>query len=144
MDYSEKKIEKMKQDFFLALKDVSKSVELSSQRTETGHYKLFSKDELNLIKKLRSKMKRAFDISMELQEINRFKDLHYLLNDPDPIVVIYYCKFNYPDYADEFVPILQKLYRDCPKGPYKVEIGQALDEFEKVQLEKKVKDANGQ
>ncbi len=134
MNSTEKKIEKMKQDFILALKDVSKSVELNSERTEAGHFKLLSKEEVKLISKLRKRMKRADEIANALKAIDKFKDLHYLLEDSDPIIVTYYCKFNYPNYADEFIPILRKLYEECPKdmGLYRVEIGEALQEFKKL------------
>jgi hypothetical protein len=136
MDIPEKKIEKMKQDFILALKDISKSVELDSQKTESGHFKLLSKEEIKVVNKLRGGMKRAYDISIKLKAIDRFKDLHYLLNDPDPIVVTYYCKFNYPNYAEIFVPILSKIKKEIGLGAINFEVGSALDEFNSVLLKR--------
>ncbi len=133
MGLSEQKIEKMKQDFILALMDLSKSVELRSQRTESGHFKLLSKEEEKLIRQLRSKgIRKAYDISLKLKAIDRLKDLHFLLENPDPIIVTYYCKSNYPNYAEIFVPILSKLNKEIQPGPLKVEVGMALDEFTRL------------
>ncbi|MCC6701435.1 MAG: hypothetical protein IT221_07920 [Fluviicola sp.] len=129
LDKNEKKIEKMKQDFILALKDLSKSVELNSQFDKDGRYLILSKEELKAINKLRGRMKKAYDISRKLKAIDRFKDLHYLLDDKDPIVVTYYCKFNYPNYAEVFVPVLFKHLKECPRGMWFIEISQALREF---------------
>lgn len=133
MDFSEKKIEKMKQDFILALKDISQSIELNSQKTETGHYKLLSNDEEKLIRQLRSKgIRKAQDISIKLKAIDRFKDLHFLLENPDPIIVTYYCKFNYPNYAETFVPILLNIQKKIGLGAVNFEVGMALDEFTRL------------
>ena len=135
MNYNDKKIEKLKQDYILALKDISKSIELNSKRTESGHYKLLTKSELREIKKLRGRgIKRAFDISIKLKSIDRFKDLHYLLEDPDPIIVTYYCKSNYPNYAEIFVPILSKINKEIGLGQINFEVGMALDEFNRILL----------
>ncbi|MCC6701436.1 MAG: hypothetical protein IT221_07925 [Fluviicola sp.] len=130
LDQNEKKIEKMKQDFILALKDISKSIELDSQKTETGHFKLLSNEEEKLISQLRSKgIRKAQDISLKLKAIDRFKDLHFLLENPDPIIVTYYCKFNYPNYAEIFVPILLNIKKKIGLGHVNFEVGMALDEF---------------
>jgi hypothetical protein len=129
LDKNEKKIEKMKQDFILALKDLSKSVELNSQFDKDGRYLILSKEELKAINKLRGRMKKAYDISRKLKAIDRFKDLHYLLDDQDPIVVTYYCKFNYPNNSEIYLPILFKHLKECHRGMWFIEISQALREF---------------
>lgn len=133
LDKNEKKIKKMKQDFILALKDLSKSVELNSQRTESGHFKLLSKEEVKLIRQLRNKgIDKSLGISLKLKAIDRFKDLHFLLENPDPIIVTYYCKYNYPNYTEIFVPLLSTIYNETQPGPLKVEVGMALDEFTRL------------
>lgn len=142
MNFEEKKIEKLKEDFILALKDISKSIELNSQKTKSGHFKLLSKEEEKYIKKLRGRMKKAHEISAKLKAIDRFKELDYLLKDEDPILVTYYCKFNYPNYAEIFVPILSNIYKEIQPGPLKFEVSMALDEFESVLLKKEVERFN--
>ena len=129
MDFSEKKILKMKTDFILLLRDVSKSVELNSKFDENGKFISPSKEEGRMIHKLRKSMLKAHLIAQKLKSIDRFKDLKFLLDDVDPIIVTYYCKFDYPNNSEIYIPILFKHLQECPRGMYTIEISQALKEF---------------